>query len=150
MALIDDVKTYLRITSTAYNTEIADLILAAKADLDLGGIYTTSESDALYKSAVCTYCKANFGYDNKDADRLERAYEIAKQKMMLALEHSYYAVTFNTGELTYVELDGITKRTDEDGTVILYCRAGNRVPYSIGGGVTCYVDITGDTTVTIS
>ena len=150
MALIDDVKIYLRISTTAYNTEITDLISAAKADLALAGVLTISEADSLYKRAICLYCKANFGYDNKDADRQYQAYDNIKKNLMIAINHAYYAVTFNCGELTYVEFNGIKKNTNESGSVTLYSRAGNQLPYSIGGGAPNYIDVAGDTTVTIS
>jgi len=61
MAILDDVKLSLRISSTSYNTEITDLIAACKADLGLSGLYVTSDSDTLVKRAIMLYVKAHFG-----------------------------------------------------------------------------------------
>lgn len=151
MALIDDVKIYLRISSTAYNTEITDLISAAKADLALVGVLTTSEADSLYKRAICLYCKANFGYDNKDADRQYQAYDIIKKNLMLARGHSYYTVTFTASEQTYIEFDGVTKWTDDTNfEAVFYHRGGNHLPYSVGGGSTLYLDVSANTEVDLT
>ena len=151
MALIDDVKISLRITSTAYNTEITDLISAAKADIALGGVITTSEDNALYKMAVILYVKANFGYDNADADRLNQSYDSLKQKLMLAIGDSYYTVTFNlAGGQNVVNFNGYDGETDDDGAVIFYSRAGNHLPYTVGSGSECYVDISENTVVEVS
>jgi len=89
MALLDDVKVALRIsdTNTSFNTEINDLISAAKRDLLVAGIKVTDETDALIKRAIVTYCKAYFGYDNPDADRLIRAYQMLKMHLMLSSEY---------------------------------------------------------------
>ena len=151
MALIDDVKIYLRVSSTAYDTEVTDLSSAAKADLALAGILTTSESDSLYKSAICVYCKANFGYDNKDAERFTDTYMNIKRQLMLASGHSFYTVTFTASEQTYIEFDGITKETDAtDYKAIFYHRGGNHLPYSVGGGSYLYVDVSADTEVDLT
>ena len=66
MALLDDVKVALRISAVnlSFDTEINDLIDAAKRDLLISGIVVTDETDPLIKRAIVTYCKAHFGYDN--------------------------------------------------------------------------------------
>ncbi len=89
MALLDDVKVALRIsdTNTAFDGEVSDLISAAQRDLLVAGIKVTDETDALIKRAIVTYCKAHFGYDNPDADRLLRAYEMLKMHLMLSTEY---------------------------------------------------------------
>lgn len=91
MALLDDVKLALRISPTiiAYDDEVQDLIEAAKADLKLSGVDPAKldESDPLIKRAIVTYCKAHFGFDNPDADRLERAYDMLKAHLTLSQEY---------------------------------------------------------------
>ena len=89
MALLDDVKVALRISAatTSFNTEINDLISAAQQDLLVAGIKVTDTSDPLIKRAIVTYSKAHFGYDNPDADRLLRAYEMLKMHLMLSTEY---------------------------------------------------------------
>lgn len=91
MTLLDDVKIALRVSSDFYNTEINDLIDAGKSDLRLAGISFTDETDAkpldsIVKRAVITYCKANFGYDNPEAERFLDSYVMLKQHLCLAGE----------------------------------------------------------------
>lgn len=92
MALLDDIKTVLRIspTNTAFDSEIEDLIDAAQADLGLSGVdpaKVTPDSDALIKRAVTTYVKANFGWDNPDAERLQKAYDMLKAHLTLSIDY---------------------------------------------------------------
>ena len=86
MALLDDVKQALRITVPDFDGEVGDLILAAKADLELAGVSVTKivDVDPLIKRAVVTYVKAYFGYDNPDAERFAKSYEMLKTHLTLA------------------------------------------------------------------
>lgn len=90
MALIDDVRSNLRISNKAYDTvEIAPLIDACKLDLKIAGVSATKITDtpdALIFRAIVLYCKANFGYEEK-AERFLKAYEA--QKISLALAGDY-------------------------------------------------------------
>ena len=45
--MLDKVKLALRITTTAFDSEINDLIAAALADLGLAGVTTLTETDPL-------------------------------------------------------------------------------------------------------
>ena len=85
MALIDDVKKTLRVSNTAHDTEISDLIDAAKKDLEVAGLDETLvvETNFAIKHAIILYCKAFFGYDNSDAERLFESYEKAKIQLVL-------------------------------------------------------------------
>lgn len=88
--MLDDIKILLRITTTAFDTEINDLISAARQDLILSGVDSTKandDTDPLIKRAISLYCKANFGFDNPDADRLQQSYNLLK--MSLALSSDY-------------------------------------------------------------
>lgn len=91
MAILDDVKVALRVaaTSTAFDGEIQDLIDAAIADLQLAGVRSDKavDTDALAKRAIITYCKAHFGYDNPDADRLFQSYLMLKQHLALSSDY---------------------------------------------------------------
>ncbi|MDD5589474.1 MAG: hypothetical protein PHP92_05440 [Candidatus Nanoarchaeia archaeon] len=140
MAILDDVKISLRIstTITAYNTEINDLISACKADLALSGIYNTSDTDTLVKRAIMTYVKANFGYNNPDSDRLRNAYESLKNHLTLSQDYAFYAVTFSVKNSSAAAIDeakivfnGETKYTGSAGTAIFYVRAANNYEYQI-------------------
>lgn len=87
---IDDIHRYLRINHNHFKGEIADLIGAAKADLLLGGISPAKvhdENDSLIKRAVVTYVKAEFGFDNPDAERLKESYYNLKTHLMLSSEY---------------------------------------------------------------
>ena len=96
MAILDDVKVALRIaaTTTDLDTEINDLISSAIADLKLAGVVADKavDSDALIKRAITTYCKANFGYDNPDAERFWRSYESLKMHLTLSADYNTEAV----------------------------------------------------------
>ena len=90
MALIDDVKLALRISSSAFDSEVQGLIDAAKADMKLSGVDETKiiETDPLIKRAIITYVKANFGFDNPEADRLQQAYNMLKAHLTLSQEYT--------------------------------------------------------------
>lgn len=92
MALIDDIKDYLRYSGTDLDaTEITDLINAAKSDLILSGILSSKvndDTDALIKRAISTYCKANFGYDNPDAPRFQKSYDLLKGHLSMAVDYT--------------------------------------------------------------
>jgi uncharacterized phage protein (predicted DNA packaging) len=97
--MLEEVKSALRISNTAYDDEIQNLIDACKSDLETSGVapsYFSEEDEedyrALIKQAIITYCKAQFGYDNQDATRLNESYELLKQKL---------AIVYNT----YVALE---------------------------------------------
>lgn len=96
MALLDDVRTYLRIdaSDTSFDGEIQDLISAVQTELTDVGINPASVSsatDPLIKKAITTYCKANFGYDTDNAEAFASAYE--KIKTYLMNSGSYQAVS---------------------------------------------------------
>ena len=90
MAMIDKVKVALRISSatTAYDGEITDLISAAEADLLLSGVVAIDETDVLIIRAVTTYCKANFGWDNPDAERLQSSYNSIKGHLTSSADYT--------------------------------------------------------------
>lgn len=136
MAILDDVKAAVRIaaTTTAFNSELNDLIAAAQADLALAGIVVTDITDPLYKRAVVTYCKAYFGYDNPDADRLIQAYVMIKTHMSLSNEYRAYAITFTVTTSTGAKVDGatieiegeaISLETNSQGVAVYYATAKN-------------------------
>ena len=143
MALIDDVKTYLRISTanTAYNTEITDLIAAAIADLKLSGVTAEKavDTDTLIKRAIVTYVKANFGWNNPDAERLQQSYDMLKQHLTLSADYARYAVTFTVKDSVTalaireaeVTFNGETKVTGVAGTAVFYVRAGNSYTYEV-------------------
>ena len=90
MALLEDVKLALRITSSAFDPEVQDLIDVAKADLQLSGVHPNrlDEGDPLIRRAIITYAKANFGYDNPEAERFQRSYDMLKAHLTLSQEYT--------------------------------------------------------------
>ena len=78
MALTDDVKVALRVSSNAYDAEVAALVAAALADMRRVGVPDAALSeespDPLARMAVLLFCKARFGYDNDEAPRFEKSY----------------------------------------------------------------------------
>lgn len=83
MAMLDDVKTALRLTTTVYNNELNDLIAAGLADLGIAGVTEASTDDTLVKKAVITYCKVHFGSPS-DFDRLKASYDEQKAQLQMA------------------------------------------------------------------
>lgn len=85
--MLEDVKRELRISNTAYDREVIDLIEAAKADLKIPQIDAAKivETDPLIKRAIILYCKANFGLDNKDSEKYQSAYENLSERLSLSL-----------------------------------------------------------------
>lgn len=79
------VKGALRVTTDAPGilSEINNLIEAAKLDLQLAGIKYI-EDDPLIKRAIIFYCKGHFGFDNPEAERFLRSYEMLKQHLSLS------------------------------------------------------------------
>ena len=76
MALIDDIKLSLRVTTDALDTEVQAYIDAALYDMERVGVdldLLTSDN-AFVKTAIIAYCKAQFGYDNSEARRFDEAY----------------------------------------------------------------------------
>ena len=73
MALKDLVRTSVRVTSTLTDDEIEMLIAAAVAEMRRVGVreelLAEESMGALAKFAVVSYVKANYGYDNEEADR---------------------------------------------------------------------------------
>jgi len=90
MALLDDVKLALRISSASLNTEVADLINAAEEDLQVTAIDETmfDETSPLIKQAIIAYCKANFGYNNPEAERFMSSYESMKRTIALSVKYA--------------------------------------------------------------
>ena len=137
MALIDDIKQILRITSSAYNTEITDLIATTKADLDLVGLLKIVETDSLIKRAITLYCKANFGY-NKDSEKYQISYESLRNHLSLSVDYAFYTITFEVVDESDTAIDeaqvtfnDVVKYTNTEGKAIFYVHPGNNYEYII-------------------
>ena len=82
MALLDDIKASLRVSSEAMDSEVQMLIDAALYDMERAGVNPAlldvapggDLGNAFVKHAVTTYAKANFGYDVDEAARFNDSY----------------------------------------------------------------------------
>lgn len=83
MATLDKVKMGLRIKTTAYDEELADLITAAQLDLGIAGVEVPSTLDEIVTRAIITYCKMSFGLP-EDYDRLKKSYDEQKAQLVTA------------------------------------------------------------------
>jgi len=81
--MLEKVKTALRITTTALDEELNDLIEAAKLDLGIAGVVLPESLDALCNKAIITYCKMSFGIP-EDYDRLKQSYDEQKAQLSTA------------------------------------------------------------------
>ena len=89
--MLQDIKDSLRESGDDLDTEILDLIDAAKADLILSGVHKDKviDTDPLIKRAITVYCKAHFGYDDpKIAERFEQSYTSLKHHLTLSGEYT--------------------------------------------------------------
>lgn len=89
--MIAKVKTALRVTTDAFDSEITDLINAALLDMGIAGVTNDTLTNSLVARAVITYCKCNFGQPD-DYDRLKASYDEQKAQMSMA-----------TGYTTWIE-----------------------------------------------
>ena len=81
--MLEKIKLALRITTTAFDSEITDLIDAALADLGIAGVLIEDEMAPLIIRAVTTYCRANFGQP-EDYERRKAAYDEQKAQLRTA------------------------------------------------------------------
>ncbi|MFP3666554.1 head-tail connector protein [Priestia sp. SIMBA_032] len=86
--MIEKVRKSLRISHTALDDDIQDLIDAALMELQLSGIKKLDESDPLIIRAVTVYCKAEFGFDNPDAERFRASFESLRNHLSLAGDYN--------------------------------------------------------------
>jgi len=91
--LLDDAKLAIRMKSNTFDTEITDLLEAARLELIQAGISSEiakKDDDPLIKRALITYVKANFGFDNPDYEKFAESF--ISQKRALSLSGDYNAV----------------------------------------------------------
>lgn len=79
--MLSAAKLALRLTTTAYDTEITNLLDAALLDLGVAGVEVPDSVDKLVQQACITYVKIHFGSPT-DFDRLKVSYD--EQKAQLA------------------------------------------------------------------
>lgn len=79
--LLTATKLALRITTTAFDSEISDLLAAAQLDLGVAGVEVPAEMDALVSLACITYVKMHFGQPD-DYERLKKSYDEQKAQLV--------------------------------------------------------------------
>ena len=83
--MLAKVKLALRVTTTAYDNDLNDLIDAAKIDLGIAGVSLPSTLDAICERAIITYCKLHFlGLSDNEWDRLKASYDEQKAQLTMA------------------------------------------------------------------
>ena len=89
--MLADTKLALRITTTAFDSEITDLLNAAMMDLGVAGV-EVGDGDALVKTACITYVRVHFGQPD-DYDRLKRSYDEQKAQLSMNTGHTSWVVS---------------------------------------------------------
>lgn len=93
MALLDDVKLALRVTTNAYDDELSDLIESAKLDLGIAGVIVPESNDHIVNTAIKTYCKINFGTPNPaNWEYLKKSYDEQKAQLSNSSAYSDYSM----------------------------------------------------------
>ena len=80
-SLIAKAKMARRLTTTAFDTQVGDLLDAAMLDMGVAGVEVPTSLDALVETAAITYFLLHFGQPD-DYDRLKKSYD--EQKAQLA------------------------------------------------------------------
>ena len=96
MALLEKVKVACRVTTTAYDEELQDLMRAALADIAIPDIdsYLLEEcgdTQPLVQRAVITYCKMNFGFNaltEGQYNLLKASYDEQKAQMLMNSDYT--------------------------------------------------------------
>lgn len=88
--LLDDAKKSVRASSSYFDTEIQDLIDAAKIDLNIAGVNKIEDTDPLVKRAVILYVKANFG-SSDDSEQNRDSYNMLKSSLALSSKYNTQA-----------------------------------------------------------
>lgn len=78
--LINKAKLAARITTTAFDSQISDLLDASFLDMGVAGVEIPETVDALVETAAITYVLMNFGQPD-EYDRLKRSYDEQKAQL---------------------------------------------------------------------
>lgn len=93
MALLDDVKMALRVSTNAYDTELTSLIASAKKDLGIAGVEVPESDDDVVNTAIKTYCKMNFGTPSPAYwSILKQSYDEQKAQLSTSSDYSDFSM----------------------------------------------------------
>lgn len=90
--MLNKVKMALRIVTNSYDSELTDLIEAAKQDLGIAGVIVPAALDAIVTRAIITYCKMSFGLP-EDYDKLKASYDEQKAQLSNATGYTDWSVS---------------------------------------------------------
>lgn len=121
--MLDKVKLALRLSGTALDGEVSDLINAAIADLRLVGINIPAEAgsssktlgDPLLDRAVVLYAKAEFGF-NDDAERYRNAYDYLKCALSLTADYTEISIHAPAKGATWIAPELKNPSTEKTGS----------------------------------
>lgn len=83
----------LRVTTTAYDTELNGLIESAKKDLEIAGVVISEPIPQVVTTAIKTYCKLNFGTPNPaNFDYLKKSYDEQKAQLGMSSDFTDYSM----------------------------------------------------------
>ena len=90
--MLEKVKLALRITTDAFDSELNDLIAAAQTDLGIAGVVLPDTLDEICQRAIITYCKVNFGEQDRTEmyDRLKASYDEQKAQLSMATGYTQW------------------------------------------------------------
>lgn len=88
--MLSKVKLALRITTSAFDSELTDLIAAAQIDLGVAGVIVPPTIDELVTRAIITFCKMSFGLP-EDYDRLKKSYDEQKAQLVTATGYTTWS-----------------------------------------------------------
>ena len=92
--LINKAKLARRITTEAYDSQVADLLDAAFIDLGIAGVELPDTLDAICEQAAITYFMCNFG-EPENYDRLKASYDEQKAQLSMATGYTDWTVNHN-------------------------------------------------------
>ena len=85
--IIAKVKTDLRITHTALDVDISDMVDACVEDLRMVGVQVIEPPDVTILAAIKLYCRAAYTDDTGKADAYMARYNAMKATLMMAKEY---------------------------------------------------------------
>ena len=81
--MLEKVKLALRIVTTTYDSQLTQLIAAAKLDLGIAGVVLPTQLDELCEIAITTYVQLHFG-EPDNYDKLKESYDLQKAQLSMA------------------------------------------------------------------
>lgn len=91
--MLEKVKMALAISINSFDTELQDLISAAKLDLGIAGVELPEELDAIASRAIVSYCVYHFELEHGDglrAERFKAAYDEQKAQLSMATGYTVW------------------------------------------------------------